>query len=251
MKKTLITLLALAGVASAGTGTTTFTGGTNTYQAGTTYGDFMLTSSMTTGSGNNSAITFNPNVDLRFKDTYDGVKDHTISLWVETDSLATDCLLFACSPVDKTIGYVWDAETKTISFGRGVVTDGSFTFSSTDSKQMASSVALGDYLTGGLTNITIAVDNFNQWCHAKATIWVNGTNIGTTDMFYTDGGAITSNTTYTVGNAIYGTVALTDQVLTTTDAVASLAGAVVIPEPATATLSLLALAGLCARRRRG
>ena len=116
---------------------------------------------------------------------------------------------------------------------------------------MATSVALGDYLTGGLTNITIAVDNFNQWCHATATIWVNGTNIGTTDMFYTDGAPLTSNATYTVGNAIYGTVALTDQVLTTTDAVASLAGAVVIPEPATATLSLLALAGLCARRRRG
>ena len=53
-------------------------------------------------------------------------------------------------------------------------------------------------------------------------------------------------TNYIVGDASYGTIAITNRTLTTSKEIAGLA----IPEPATATLSLLALAGLAARRRR-
>lgn len=254
MKKTLITLLALAGVASADaiTSSLSFTGGENTYLAGSSYGSLTLSTDMTTGKSTNGVITFNPSVAVMGNaGDYWGTLDHTVSLWVETASLSQDTLLFGYyTAASNIIGYYWNAESSTISFGRGQLADGAFTYKSEDAHQVESSDSISSYISGGdaLTNITIAADSTNQYAHTTATVWVNGSEVGTTDFFYTDGGKGESSVNYLVGDATYGTIYLTNEKLTTAEQIANFAAP--IPEPATATLSLLALAGLAVRRRR-
>ena len=252
--------MALAGVAAAATVTTSasFTGGENTYIAGSSYGDLTLSSNMETGSSTNGVVTFTPSVEILGNGTENGswygVKNNTVSLWVETSSLSNDVLLFGyySGSAEKSIGYYWDAETSTITFGRGSWDSNarSFTFSSTGSGQQESSQSLSAYFTpqDGLANFTISVNRTNDYyANGTATIWVNGKNAGSTNAFFSDidGGAPTS---YFVGEATYGTIAVTNENLTTAQQIANFAAPV--PEPTTATLSLLALAGLAARRRR-
>ena len=253
MKKTLITLMALAGLARADaiTSSLSFTGGENTYLAGSSYGSLTLSTDMTTGKSTNGVITFNPSVAVMGNaGSYWGTLDHTVSLWVETASLSQDTLLFGYyTASDNIIGYYWNAESSTISFGRGQLADGAFTYKSNDANQVVSSKSINSYISGGdaLTNITIAADCINGYAHTTATVWVNGSEVGTTDFFYTDG-KTGETLNYLVGDATYGTIYLTNEKLTTAEQIANFAAP--IPEPATATLSLLALAGLAARRRR-
>lgn len=256
MKKTIIALALLScGVLTANASTdivssVSFTGGENTYLAGTTYGDLTLSTDMTTGKSASGSITFDPAINVMGNaGSYFGALDHTVSLWVETSSLSSDTLLFGyyAGSTNSCVGYYWNAATSTISFGRGQWNDGQFTYSQTSAGQMENSSSLSSYIagSGSLTNITIAFDCINQYAHATATVWVNGTEIGTTNTFYTDCNS-GPDTNYIVGDATYGTIAITNRTLTTSKEIAGLA----IPEPATATLSLLALCGLAARRRR-
>lgn len=255
MKKTLITLLALGSVAMGDsvTSSVSFTGGTNTYLAGSTFGDITLNMDMTTGTSVNGSIIFTPAVEAlgNLGDKWLGAVDHTVSLWVETASLENDGLLFSMYTTNKTqtLGYYWNAANSTITFGRGTLNDSGFTFNNSGTGQQESSADLSSYFssTDGLTNITIALNRgIDYYANSTATVWVNGKNAGTTNTFYTDmSGSAATN--YVVGNATYGTIAITNQTLTTADQVKDLA---LVPEPTTATLSLLALCGLAARRRR-
>ncbi len=255
MKKTIVVLFALAGVVSAEVVTSSlpFTGGENTYLAGSSYGSLTLSSDMTTGKSTTGAISFDPSVALMGNAAVDpfywGASNNTVSLWVETSSLAQDTLLFGYyTNSTQAIGYYWNADTSTISFGRGTWSEGQFTYNATTEGQMENSNSLSSYISEGdpLTNITIAVDTFGGYANAKATVWVNGSKIGTTDTFYTDGNGGTLK--YIVGDATYGTISLINETLTTAEQIANFAAPV--PEPTTATLSLLALAGLAVRRRR-
>ncbi len=260
MKKTIIALMALAGVAAADTVTTrvSFTEGENTYLAGSSYGDLTLSSNMETGSSENGVITFTPSVEILGNGTtsgsWYGVKNNTVSLWIETSSLSNDVLLFGyySRSAGNSIGYYWDADTSTITFGRGTwnSSERSFTFSKSGSGHQESSQSLSTYFSAQdeLTNFTISVERTDDYyANGTATIWVNGKNAGSTKAFYSDinGGNPTS---YFVGGATYGTIAVTNENLTTAQQIANFAAPV--PEPTTATLSLLALAGLAARRRR-
>ena len=260
MKKTLIAFALFASTVMAAdsvTGSVSLTGGENIYHAGTSYGDLTLSKDMETGRSTNGAITFTPSVEALGNGTSNGswfgVKNHTVSLWVESASLSSDCLLFGYYSGDKakSVGYYWDAETSSITIGRGSWVDGVFTFSQMGAGHQESITGLNTYYTGGdgLTNITIAVERTDDYyANGTATVWVNGKKAGTTGVFYSDihGGKPTS---YLVGDASYGTIALTNETLTTAEQIKGLATPAV-PEPATATLSLLALAGLAARRRR-
>lgn len=266
MKKTIIALLALGGIAmGADVGSSTFSG-SNDYEAGTRYGKLTLTEDMTTGSNTNSlsSITFSPAVDIISSNSVDNryfAGDYTVSLWVETASLSSDQVLFgycgSWSANDTGYnGVTWDADSQALTIGRGQWVSASNTFTYLGSGNSSTTGSLSSYLsTGtGLTNITLAVKvTDTSWGHQRADVWVNGTKVQQLASYYGDMKTTTANwkgVQYFVENGTkYGTISITNEYLTTAEGIASLAGAT-IPEPTTATLSLLALAGLAARRRR-
>ena len=253
MKKTIITLLALAGVATAAdSGSTSFTGGT-TYKAGATYGNLELKESMTTGTYSSLGITIAPNVNIKSNWGWFSAGDYTVSIWVDSDSLESNQILFGyCGSWSGNAkgynGLTWNAQSNTLTLGKGEWKADAKTFTYTDSSVSSD---LSSYITDGLTNITLAVDSATNG-KMTADLWINGTKIETLATYAGDMQNSADQMKYFVGKngATYGTIFLTNEQLTSASDIAALAGANLVPEPTTATLSLLALAGLAARRRR-
>lgn len=255
MKKTFIALLVLAGFATAAdTGSKNFTGG-KTYEKDSTYGLLTITDDMTTGSYSSLGINFDPNVNIKSNWTWFSAGDYTVSIWVDSSSLSSDQILFGyCgSWSSNAVGYnglTWNAEDKTLTLGKGEWKADAKTFTYNDSNYSTSG-NLASYITEGMTNITLAVSSATNG-KMTADLWLNGNKIQTLATYAGDMQNSSAQMKYFVGKngATFGTISLTNERLTEASAIATLAGAKLAPEPATATLSLLALAGLAARRRR-
>ena len=169
--------MSLPAISLADTGSVEFTGGTNTYAEGESFGKLSLLEDMTTGKGSGAqVITFNPGVEIKSTSGNNSAGDHTVSIWVETASLSSDQVLFAYYGPNSSNGvaYVWDADTQTISMGRGSWTDSTFSFAKSGGNQTVTTKSLGENLSEGLTNITLAVSRLNSYGHQQADVWMNG-----------------------------------------------------------------------------
>lgn len=251
MKKTLITLMVLAGAAVAADTQYVDFSGKGTIEAGATFGAITLEEAMSYGSptGWNGQFGKTPDVNITGGNFFAG--DYTLSLWVKTASLSTtgNTLLFAYSgsTSSNTHGYngiVWDGANKTLTIGRG-----DFTANNMQIAWAGTDYSTSNALTfqGDMVNFTIAVSGKSG--SQTATIYVNGTESGTLASYngnMNGGNASTQMGYYVNNNLQYGTIGLTNEKLGSSEEVIAFA----IPEPATATLSLLTLAGLAARRRR-
>lgn len=228
------------------------TGGSLTVSAGSTYGKLTLNYDMTTGSpsGHEDYSDALKNVvDIKGGSFYAG--DYTVSLWLPTAQLSSDkVLFFYCgddsSQFQGSNGITWDSDNKKITIGQGqyVVADRQFNFFNNGTNSSTSdAITLGD---DNLINLTFSVKGASG--SQTATLWVNGENVQTLASY---NGNMNSEATpmklFFDPNTVYGRIAITNEALTTAAQIATLAN---MPEPSTATLSLLALVGLAARRRR-
>ena len=226
------------------------TGGTVYASAGSTYGSLTLNYDMTTGkpsSFNAYSTTLNSVVNIYGGNFY--AKDYTVSLWLTTAQLTSDKMLFAyCGLTGSDAagynGITWNSASNTITLGQGnyVANDHSITYSSNKQTSNAITLSPGD----DLINLTFSVVGANG--SQTATIWVNGKNVQTLASY--DGNMNNSADPIKLlfdTNTTYGRIAITNEALTTAAQIATLAN---MPEPTTATLSLLALVGVAARRRR-
>lgn len=139
------------------------------------------------------------------------------------------------------------AKNGSITLGTGmknVITDaGSLTFSSTDTLTFAyydGTAYLGNMTTQEFISVSTNLPSPTTMTSGISRAWANGnptgtTQIGATSIASLDGLNIPDGSALDMGTLMTTGVAQTMQL---------------VPEPATATLSLLALAGLAARRRR-
>ena len=251
MKKTLIALLALAGVASAATPSTsvvTFnTGGENAgnYAYGVDWG----TASYDTHNETNPTFTTSDNVVLR-------LSTNTANVYTTYSSYA--------NPAAPTS--VWTNQAAVDEMNTTLGT--SLTLANIDSAPLA-------YAGGGGAKITLTMNYGNVYTAADpCTMYVlfagtegavnNLTLTGLADGYTMEyatatGTGYVSEATFADSARITTLVKISGKfadetatvALTTTNATAGFGMvAYMVPEPATATLSLLALAGLAARRRR-
>lgn len=259
MKKTLIALLTLGSVALADQNVTYTGTGENQLTWEGTLGGIEYTKALNPSTPQNwlSDAYNTPNI------TGGGFHagNYTVSMWLDSSSLTsvTDTkMLFAYSGAYSGVtnpaynGVVWNGADKTLSIGRGTFTASnmSFVFWNSDYRT-TQSITLGN---SELVNITLAVQGANQ--SQIASVYVNGTLIQTLDSY---NGNMNNGTESTVmrtylnnSNFSYGEVTLANELKDAQGVVAmmGLTEKPVVPEPTTGTLSLLALAGLCARRRK-
>ena len=254
MKKTIITLLALAGVAVADTATTTI------------FTD--LTQDKTITLSDNSSIIWSATTDTFTGSIYSTVSSQqarasmsfTLNLTdaATVGSTKTELVTITKTGYDNTIG-LWLVDGK-IS---GRWNDGTWDKVTGEGNPGTASgqVAISSILTNNENVFTLDGDKFialtlvlDRTCDANnsdnvgmvlydadgSVVW-NCCSLGAAGFTTYD--AIKLNTDY-VGNA----ASITNAVLSPTDA--GTQAAAIVPEPTTATLSLLALAGLAARRRR-
>ncbi|MGN0821145.1 MAG: PEP-CTERM sorting domain-containing protein [Akkermansia sp.] len=227
------------------------TGGTVNASAGSTYGSLTLNYDMTTGnpsSFNAYSTTLNSVVNIRGGDFYAG--DYTVSLWLTTAQLTSDKVLFSYSgstsgQVQGYNGITWNSTNKTITIGQGNYTSADHSFAFYDSNyKTTNAITLNP--SDDLINLTFSVKGESG--SQTATLWVNGMEFQTLESY--NGNMNNPGDTMLLHfdtNTTYGRIAITNEALTTVAQIAALAN---VPEPATATLSLLALVGVAARRRR-
>ena len=250
MKKTLITLLALAGVATATT--TTFTdltqdktitlsdGGSITWSAT----DSTFTGSIySTVSGQQARASVSFTLNLTKAATVGSTKTELVTI-TKNDYINTMGLWL----VDGKISGRWNNDTYDIVSGANnpgtasgqvsvtsIIDNNENVFTSDGDKFIALTLVL-DRTSDAYNPNNVGMVLYD----ADGSVVWNCCSLGTADFSTYD--AIKLNTDY-VGNA----ASITNAVLSSAEAATQ---AALIPEPATATLSLLALAGLAARRRR-
>lgn len=262
MKKTLIALLAISGVAVAATPSTSrhVFEGTGNYKAGTeVFSGYELVSSMTTGTATDftDAKEDLKSTNITIGDYYIG--NYTVSLWVETSSLNSNHMIVAFSHVTSKGGFnynglLWNSENHTLTLGRGDFKANDDTIEFSDTAGVSGD--LSSYCKDNLVNFTLSSSGADE--NQVVTLYVNGKSAFTYDSYVTKmNGADHKEATETYtwvskGGVNYGTVSLTNEALTTQADVLKFIGVQNknVPEPTTGTLSLLALAGLCARRRK-
>lgn len=264
MKKTLIALLAMSGVAMAADVSISSHDfeGTGTYKAGTeVFSGYELVNDMTTGTATNftDAQEDLKSTNITIGDYYIG--NYTVSLWVETSSLEANHVIVAFSHTMSAgglnyNGLLWNSENHTLTLGRGDFKAGNDTINFSGTPGVSDD--LSEYYSDkdSLVNFTLSSSgtDYNQ----TVTLYVNGKSAYIYDSYDTrmNGSSQKEATeTYTwvsKGGVNYGTVSLTNEALTTQADVLNFIGVQNknVPEPTTGTLSLLALAGLCARRRK-
>lgn len=254
MKKTLITLLALAGVAAAGTTTvtdltTSVTSGNVTYTAPTTTGgegSFSGAGIWESGGGSRAhgALTFTLNLTELAKLT-------TQTYLVTVDSSSDLGLIWGQYNEEWGIAGNWQ--------GSLWAKDGT-SFVSLDTL-MADAWSVADNATDGFITLTMTVANtegtqggMQLYKAGSGTSYYTTNGLGSSsntsiDAFKFDTSLI-ENVAVTSGWVAGSTASSLGTNLETTFTSAHGGKVALVPEPTTATLSLLALAGLAARRRR-
>ena len=229
MKKTIITLLALAGLAAGETATLTVgTDEASTWTSGVTFDlpdEAPLTLSLTSIAGagalnNGSDFTsrgdnlLSPKVGFKQRE-YDGYID----------------LTFTVTADNTTSGYVWQIDALTLN--------------------MKSVTSVGGNHAGGIGSMTVTLLSSDKSITLGSGVASLGANsaAGTATIELTESISLENEETLTLriartaeSTSSQGYLALTGGSVTYSS--------VLVPEPTTATLSLLALAGLAARRRR-
>ncbi len=263
MKK-YITIAALLAAGSAfanaaESGTLTLTGGT-TYDAGTTIGAITLNQDMTTGNFSAWQVQAAGATDGVLPNITGGnfyAGDYTLSLWIDTSNLASasgEVLLFVYSGSTSSNAYgynalVWDATNSCFKMGRGNFTASNMAMAWQDNAS-SSTVTLGE---GNLHNVTIAVNGVLGG--QTTTYWVDGVDIGTATAYngnMNGGGAATVMGYYFNTGVTYGDISLTNEKLTSKDAIIAFAAPVPVPEPSAFGMlaGVGALALVASRRRR-
>ena len=226
--------LALNTTAAAATGTATFTGGTTSYDRGyELYEGYYLTRDLTTGTATSNTLTLDNAVNIYGGNFF--AKDFTISIWVDSASLASSHLLFAYgNNTNPTAGWqanglYWDATNKVLTLGDGQVTGNYTTFNFQDNNRKITTT-ISDMPTTGLVNITLAVHGATQ--HQEGTVYVNGSATG--NVMHTAGGGEYYNGNmngnsdpmglYVASGITYGNISITDQKLTDSTAIYALMG---------------------------
>ncbi|MBQ8376866.1 MAG: PEP-CTERM sorting domain-containing protein [Akkermansia sp.] len=254
MKKTLITLLALAGVAAAATTTvtdltTSVTSGNVTYTAPTTTGgegSFSGAGIWESGGGSRAhgALTFTLNLT-------DLAKLTTQTNLVTVDSSDDIGLIWGQYNGEWGIAGNWQGNLWANN-GTSFVSLGTL---------MADAWSVADNATDGFITLTMTVAN-TEGAQGGMQLYKAGSNTS----YYTTSGLGSSNNTsidafkfdtslienvaVTSGWVAGGTASGLGSNLETTFTSAHGGKVALVPEPTTATLSLLALCGLAARRRR-
>lgn len=229
MKKTIITLLALAGVAAGETATLTVgTDENSTWTSGVTFDlpdDSPLTLSLTSITG---AGSLNNGSDFTSRG------DNLLSPKVGFGQYAYDGyidLTFTVTADNTTSGYAWQMDSLTLS--------------------MQSVTSTGGTHSGGIGSMTVSLLSSDKSITLGTGVATLGASsaVGTATIELAESISLENEATLTLriartsgSNSVQGYLAVTGGSVTYTS--------VPVPEPATATLSLLALAGLAARRRR-
>lgn len=236
--------------------------GSHTYKAGTTvFSGYELVSSMTTGSTNSfqAAKDDLKTTNITMGDYFIG--NYTVSLWMETSSLNSDHMIVAFSHDTKSNSYgynglTWDAANKKLTLGRGDFKAAQDTIVFSDGPGASDDLSSYYSPNDSLVNFTLSSSGTDH--NQTVTLYVNGKTAYTYSPYNTKmngGGGVAIPETYTWVNqngVKYGTVKLTNEALENEAQVLSFIGVknASVPEPTTGSLSLLALAGLCARRRK-
>ncbi len=217
MKKTLVALMALSGVAAAAS-----------------YSDFTaydVASTINAADFTSNAVTIALTLDV---DTVKGYFQETDGGHLLVDVIGNNDIGF---------GTLVKNQTEYFSGSWNQLVDYAMTGSNTDmgaatlwkDAVMASAVFSADRTTGARVVFTLAYEDGSTW----QTV---GTASGVKSSSWDPTGELTVDTAAVKTLATYGSYISEDD--------AKSIGGALVPEPTTATLSLLALAGLAARRRR-
>ena len=262
MKKTLIALMALAGVAmgaeelwtidmtkaNGADGRITIAEGA-TYSAAYWSNGAISTDGTTITSDQKIALNdTNGNLGFRLKDEFSLTLDAIIQTPVSTQTSGN-------SPISVLMQI---GEGKGWNFTVGVNSDNQFVFNSTGYSLTQGDAAQNGTLTGGKHTFTLTFGNsttlreFNNGGNlitrydADIKLYVDGVLAASAVMAGTNRPGDAVMNTLIVGNIFQEHAGIAG----TYSSITAYSGVVSVPEPTTATLSLLALAGLAARRRR-
>ena len=225
--------MATTAYADVTTGTQTFGAGSDPVltRGDTVFGqEWYVTKDMTAGIATSSSLTLDNAVNIWGGNLWAG--SYTVSIWVTKASLDSDCLLFAYSgnsPANSqgANGIYWNATDKTITIGQGGVTNNyaGFAFHSGNTTVSNAITSLGDE---DMVNFTFAVERTNvsqSSGQMVPTIWVNGTNVQSLSGY---GGNMNGSqnpiSLYVGTTATYGNVTVTNEQLTSQDAILTLMG---------------------------
>ncbi len=258
MKKTIITLLALAGAACAANEdnlmwTVDFTKGSYAITTGEAWGEGSYTPNTSYGSQDfitmpgyiysdgDKKISLEGSAGLKMCDSFtlsmnckltgDVLTEHTHDDVTSTVDLSQYWLMSVGESAQWYIGALYDTETKQISVGY-------------DNYTMSGAASYGTFDLTDIKNVTITMSGAPAGA-GLITIYVNGSKAAEATMSARDRH---DRTTLSSGVAFLNYMSEHAGVVGGVSSVSFYNKA--IPEPTTATLSLLALAGLAARRRR-
>lgn len=248
MKTTISLFLCLAGATQIMAATVIPGVDTTTDSSGTIIGDIRLTEDVTWGKfGSSNAL--GTQTGLYGGDFY--ANDYTLSMWVDLAGLTGNTTLFGYSGTNPNLsqGYatnalVYNVETGTFLMGDGKldITTGIFTSQRGDTSDVLN---LGDV---SKINITLSVLGANG--SQTVGLYINGVLLDTLTYNGNMNGNTTNIQTWLNTNVTYGDIKLdTDKALSESE-IPGFAGFAPVPEPATASLSLLGLAALMMRRKR-
>ena len=172
---------------------------------------------------------------IRFADTFTLSVDCSLTGNTSAALTSTTCqLLQLCETLTWQFNVTYDTQAQTIGFGGNTTVNNVQTF--------------GTYSLADITNVTLTMDGAPNKA-GTVTVYLNGEKAAS--------GTMVAANRHNTSNISAGLVLLADRVnpdktgiVGGISSVSLYNSNIMVPEPTTATLSLLALAGLAARRRR-
>lgn len=243
MKKTLLAFILLAGIGSVSAASTaTWEFSLSSPQEQFDVGSGLILDGWTISSQSNSTDTYvgwanKPNNDR-------DISTQTVGMWLNLSSLQSQSMI-----------YSFGSSTNLQGLRLFYNADGSFTYKRTGESGQTFSVSQ-DVINSGWFNLTMTLETTASGRKTNVQVFVNGEEYG--DSFQLDsalnggqngGVSVGGSTSASNSFQIADFKAYKDSVLTG-EQIKEAWGMGVVPEPATASLSLLGLAALMMRRRR-